>query len=294
MPNLEHLHCIVCGHDELIPLDRYKSAHLSKCLNCNLVFSTTKPTTEEIELLQKNIKSKDRITKDAYKRYSYILDRFENFRKNNRLLDLDCDHGEFLEMAKERGWKVFGTSDTEESFTACSEKGLDMYLGSLNLEHFEENYFDVICARNILEHIIDPNKELSKINTILRKGGVLYVTTPNFNSYLRYRLKEKYSIISYPLRLVYYTRKSFKRLFKQNGFKSLDTKAPWVSISKTFVSRAKTQTPITEKFEFNEEDKGMLNWRYYRFLKNLLNPLLSLLGLGDYLKGWFVKTQTKL
>lgn len=294
MPNLEHLHCIVCGHDELIPLDRYKSAHLSKCLNCNLVFSTTKPSTEEIELLQKNIKSKDRITKDAYKRYSYILDRFENFRKNNRLLDLDCDHGEFLEMAKERGWEVFGTSDTEESFNACSERGLDMYLGSLNLEHFEENYFDVICARNILEHIIDPNKKLSKINTILRKGGVLYATTPNFNSYLRYRLKEKYSIISYPLRLVYYTRKSFKRLFKQNGFKALDTKAPWVSISKTFVSKAKTQTPITEKSEFNEEDKGMLNWRYYRFLKKLLNPILSLLGLGDYLKGWFVKTQTKL
>lgn len=290
MQNLEHLHCILCGHDELIPLERYKSAHLCQCLKCNLVFSTNKPTAEEIDLLQKNIKSKDRITKDVYKRYSYILDRFENFRKNNRLLDLDCNHGEFLEMAKERGWKVFGTSDTEESLSTCREKGLEMYKGSLNLEHFEENYFDVICARNILEHITEPNIALTKINKIVRKGGVLYVTTPNFNSYLRYRLKEKYSIISYPLRLVYYSKKPFKRLFKQNGFKVLETEAPWVSISKIFLSRAKTQTPITEKSEFSEEDKEILEGRFYRLLKIILKPLLSFLGLGDYLKGWFIKS----
>lgn len=289
MINSEILHCVVCGHNELIPLDRYKDAHLCQCLNCSLVFSTQKPSHEELENEQKKLKRKDRITKDAIKRYHHILDRFEGYRKNNRLLDLDCNHGEFLQMAKERGWYVYGTSDTEESYNECVEKGLNMFKGSLKLDDFEDNYFDVVCARNILEHLTEPNEEIKKIKRIIRRKGLLYATTPNFNSYLRYRLKEKYSLISYPLRLVYYSRKPFKRLFRQNGFKVLETEAPWVSISNIFVSRAKTQVPLTEKSEFNEEDKNLLGKRYRRFIKRTLNPVLGFLGFGDYLKGWFVK-----
>ncbi|MCO5258662.1 MAG: class I SAM-dependent methyltransferase [Crocinitomicaceae bacterium] len=288
MDSNEILHCIVCGHNELMPLDRYKKAHLCMCLNCNLVFSTLKPNKEEIEHLQKQVKSKDPITKDSIKRYNHILDRFESYRKNNRLLDLDCNHGEFLMMAKERGWYVYGTSDTEESFETCANKGLNMHFGSLKLENFEDNYFDIVCARNILEHITDPNEEVKKIKRIIRKKGLLYATTPNFNSYLRYRLKENYSLISYPLRLVYYSRKPFKKLFKQNGFRVLETEDPWVSISSIFVTRAKTQVPLTEKSEFNDEDKSLLGRRYRKFVKRTLGPVLSFLGLGDYLKGWFV------
>jgi SAM-dependent methyltransferase len=253
------------------------------------VFSTLKPTHEELETEQRKLKRKDRITKDAIKRYHHILDRFEGYRKNNRLLDLDCNHGEFLQLAKERGWYVYGTSDTEESYNECEVKGLNMFKGSLKLDDFEDNYFDVVCARNILEHITEPNDEIKKIKRIIRRKGLLYATTPNFNSYLRYRLKEKYSLISYPLRLVYYSRKPFKRLFKQNGFKVLETEAPWVSISHIFVSRAKTQVPLTEKSEFNEEDKDLIGKRYRRFIKRTLNPVLGFLGFGDYLKGWFVK-----
>ncbi len=291
MPKLdnEHQYCIICGHDELIPLERYKSAHLCQCLRCNLIFSDLKPSSQEIETLQKQIKWKDHITEDAYRRYTHILDRFEHFRKNNRILDLDCSHGEFLEMAKERGWEVYGTADTKEALEICRAKGLEMYAGALQTEVFQDEYFDIVCVRNVLEHITNPNEELTKINRIIRSGGLAYVTTPNFNSYLRYRLKEKYSIISYPLRLVYYTRGPLKRLFRQNGFKVLETESTGVSISKRKIIRARTKVPITEESDFIEWEENGKESKYSRFQRRNLSPIFSFFGIGDFLKGWFTK-----
>lgn len=285
----EHLYCILCGHDELIPLERYSKAYLCQCLKCNLVFSDQKPSREEIDLLQIKRKWKEHITQDTQRRYAHILDRFEHFRKNNRILDLDCSHGEFLEMAKERGWKVYGTADTEESLELCRSKGLEMFEGSLNTAIFAEDSFDIVCMRNVLEHIVNPNEELQKIRKIVRSGGLVYVTTPNFNSFLRYRLKEKYSIISYPLRLVYYSRGPFKRLFRQNDFKILETEATGVSFSKRKIVRARTQVPITEESDFIEwEENGKESW-FSRFQRRNLSPVFSLFGIGDFLKGWFIK-----
>lgn len=291
MPKLssEHQYCILCGNDELIPMERYKAAHLCQCLKCHLVFSSQQPTSNEIELLQKSKKWKDHITDDAYRRYTHILDRFEHFRKNGRILDLDCSHGEFLEMAKERGWAVYGTADTKEALELCRSKGLEMYEGAMNVEIFAENSFDIVCARNILEHITNPNEEIKKIKRIIRSGGLLYVTTPNFNSFLRFRLREKYSIISYPLRLVYYTRRPFKRLFKINDFKIMETEASGVSISKRQIARAKSTVPITEESDFIEWDEGIKESWFSRFQKKNLNPIFSFFGIGDFLKGWFVK-----
>lgn len=292
MPNLEneHQYCILCGNDELIPLERYQAAHLCQCLKCHLVFSIRKPTLEQIELLQKRKKWKEHITHDAHRRYSHILDRFEHFRKNNRILDLDCSHGEFLEMAKKRGWEVYGTADTQEALELCKEKGLEMYEGALKTEIFAEESFDIVCMRNVLEHVSSPNEEIQKIHRILRTGGLLYATTPNFNSFLRFRLKEKYSIISYPLRLVYYTRRPFKRLFRQNNFKVFETEASGVSISIRKIALAKKQVPITEESDFIEwEEGGKESW-FSRFQRRNLSPIFSFFGIGDFLKGWFIKS----
>jgi 2-polyprenyl-3-methyl-5-hydroxy-6-metoxy-1,4-benzoquinol methylase len=286
---IEHLHCIVCNHDELIPLDRYEKAHLVQCLNCNLVFSDKQPSQEEIDRIQRKEKWKDHITPEAIKRYNHVLDRFEHFRKTNRLLDLDCSHGEFLEMARERGWKVYGTADTSESLSLCRSKGLDICEGSFNFSDFDEDTFDIVCVRSVLEHVTNPNEILQKIRSVLRTGGLVYATTPNYNSILRIRLREKYSLISFPFRLVYYSRKPFKRLFRNNQFKVMETEVTGVSYSKKKLASAKKRVPLTEESDFLEWEFDENDGFVTRFMKRNLNPFVCFFGLGDFLKGWFIK-----
>jgi len=48
---------------------------------------------------------------------------------------------------------------------------------------FRDNYFDLIFAREVLEHIFQPNKFIDETKRILKKGGKIVISTPNLNSW---------------------------------------------------------------------------------------------------------------
>jgi SAM-dependent methyltransferase len=46
---------------------------------------------------------------------------------------------------------------------------------------FENDYFDLIEADHILEHLTDPFKVMEELNRILKKDGVLIIRVPHFS-----------------------------------------------------------------------------------------------------------------
>lgn len=151
-------------------------------MNCNLVFSNIKPENEEIEEVYMSYGRNDYLSEVTIKRYHELLDKFEKFRKTNRILDVGCGIGYFLEVAKERGWEVYGTEFTDNAVEICKSKGIIMHKGVVEPEMFEEGFFDVITSIEVVEHLWEPAKDIKMLNKYLRKGGVLYITTPNFDS----------------------------------------------------------------------------------------------------------------
>ncbi len=282
-----HDNCIICGSPDLMPLDRYQKAHLWQCLECDQVFSTQIPTKQEIDQFQTPFKRKDRITSNSLRRYSSILDRFEKFRQTNRILDIDCIHGEFMALAKDFSWEVYGTADTDSAMKACEENGLKMSFKSLDLSRFEDEYFDIICLRNVLEMHQNPLEIIEGVKRILRKGGLVYVTTPNFNALLRYRLKEKYVLFNYPLRLTYYTSRTLRRVFKLNDFKVFETETTGIPLSAKKTVKAIQHVPQTEE----NQDKSIAKEESWlaRNMASSTNSILSFFGLGNFIKGWFIK-----
>ncbi len=91
----------------------------------------------------------------------------------------------------------------------------------MNAENYDLESFDVITSFEVIEHINNPSEELNTFNRLLRKKGLVYVTTPNFNSLLRYRFKAAYDVICYPEHLSYYTKSTIKNYFKNQDFKEL-------------------------------------------------------------------------
>ena len=78
--------------------------------------------------------------------------------------------------------------------------------------------FDIITSFEVVEHINNPKEEINNYNQILRKGGLFYCTTPNFNSLSRRILKAKWNTICYPEHLSYYTIKTLTKLLKDTNF----------------------------------------------------------------------------
>jgi 2-polyprenyl-3-methyl-5-hydroxy-6-metoxy-1,4-benzoquinol methylase len=45
--------------------------------------------------------------------------------------------------------------------------------------NLQENYFDFIYVDSVVEHVLNPVEYLTKIKSLLRPGGVIYIGIPN-------------------------------------------------------------------------------------------------------------------
>lgn len=289
--------CIICNQKQLAQLPTYAASFLCRCRNCSMVFSSVNPTPEQLENHYKGYGRNDYLSPITIKRYHEILDVFEAVRKTNRILDIGCGIGYFLDVAKSRGWEVYGTEYTDSAVTICKGKGITMHAGALNSQNYEAESFDVITSFEVIEHINTPNEEMERIYSLLRKGGYFYVTTPNFNSLLRYYLGSKYNVIGWPEHLSYYTPKTLTGLMLKHHFRKVWVRSTGISITRFLTSRSKQPTKnLEEGTEFvsaHTDDEKLRNRLESNPLmaltKNAINFMLTIIGKGDALKGLFQK-----
>ena len=292
---MEHKECLVCKGSSLKYLQKYSESYLCKCKDCGFVFSKRIPSEQELIEHYQGYGRQDYLSDVTVKRYEELLESFEPYRKTNKILDVGCGIGYFLEVAKRKGWEVYGTEFTSEAVEICESKGINMKKGVLKPSDFGLE-FDVVTSFEVLEHINNPNEEIANFKKVLRKGGLVYLTTPNFNSLLRYRLKEQYGVITYPEHLSYYTPKTLSKLFKYNGFSCKKVETTGISFSRLKNGRQKqnvaekviekpvSQNSTDEKIRQATESNPLLGW-----MKRKVNYTLSFFGVGDSLKVRFEK-----
>jgi len=288
---VNHTSCLICGSENLKKLDDYKNVELSQCSQCSFVFCTEIPSKEElVEFYTKNYDRTRYFSPITRKRYEELLDSFEKHRKTNKILDIGAGYGFFLEIAKEKGWDVYGTELSSEATEDCEKKGITMYAGELQDCTFEDESFDVIVSIECLEHLNNPNSYAEKAFQLLRTGGVFYLTTPNYNSYLRYRLGDKYDVIEYPNHLTYYTRKTLRKLFERNQFKTVKIQSTGMSITRLRTSKGRSN----QEYVSQTSDDEMIRYRIeksrgLRLSKRIVNGILDVFKVGVSLKGIFIK-----
>ena len=228
----QHRKCLLCNSFKLVSLKGYEKNYLVKCKSCGFVFCSRVPTDEEISAHYNNYPigyGGDSLI--TIKRINEVLDEFEQFRKINKMLDVGCGPGLFLIEAKKRGWEVYGTEYTDKQVEYLKAKGITTFKGKLNDKSFGDEKFDVIISSEVIEHINNPIEEITNFYRLLRIGGLLYITTPNFNCIERLLLKGDYNIIEYPEHLCYYTPKTIDFLLSNNGFKKIKITTTGISIA---------------------------------------------------------------
>ncbi len=290
--NLIFDHCLICNNNGLKTLSTYHNAYLVKCKNCGFVFCNKAPSTEELIAHYNTYPRNDTISPITIKRYGELLEIFEPYKKTENILDVGCGNGHFLSEAKKRGWKVFGTEYTDTAMEICRKKDITMFQGKLNPKDFGDLHFDVITSFEVLEHINNPQEEIKNFNQLLREGGVVYLTTPNFDSLSRYLLKDKWSIIEYPEHLCYYTSSTLNYLFKNSGFKKSNVLTTGISLN-----RLKHNTNNSGETAIKKNEDELLrnkteNNPLFGLLKKMVNGVLSITHKGDTLKGTFIKQIT--
>lgn len=290
--NASHFtYCPLCGNTAPRQLKDWERAHLSQCPACKFTFARLIPSQDDLIRHYQKYGRNDFLSSITIKRYHELLDLFEPYKKTGRLLDVGCGIGYFLIEAKKRGWNVYGTEFTPEAIEICRSKGIHMYEGVLNSANYEPESFDIITSFEVIEHINTPHAEITNFSSVLRTGGLVYLTTPNFNSLSRLLAGKKWNIVSYPEHLSYYTPHTLSFLFRKHGFKKLCLRTTGISISRIKISRKiKTNKPVSKNSD-DEKIRQLAEHKWYmHFLKTSINYMLTLIGKGDTIKGIFIKT----
>ncbi len=289
----KHKNCFVCGGKELKKLGKYYIKHeLVKCKSCGFVFNENIPSLDELNKHYSHYSygSEGYLSPITIKSYNSLLDEFEKYRKVGRILDVGCGRGWFLVEARKRGWEVYGTEYSEKAVELCKSAGIKMFQGELDVNNFDGIEFDVITSFEVIEHINNPNEDLQKIHSLLRKEGLFYCTTPNFNSLMRYYLKEDYNVIGYPEHLSYYTKKTLNNVLVKNGFKKSKFLTTGISITRIKTSKKKSTEKYVSKTSSDEILRQNIDSKWYLGIaKKIANKTLTFTNTGMTLKGYYTK-----
>lgn len=281
----QHRRCLLCRSPLLKPLRGYESARLLRCAECRFVFSGSVPTAAELEEHYETYGRDDYLSPLTARRYHELLDRFEAARVNNRILDVGCGVGHFLAVAKGRGWEVYGTELTDRAVEICARKGIEMRKGRLDACNYGPEFFDVVTSIETIEHVNNPSEDVCNIRTVLRTRGLLYLTTPNFNSLSRRLLGSSWNVIEYPEHLCYYTPETMTALLRGRGFEGVEIQTTGVSLTRWKTSLKLSDEKLISADSGDEKVRAMLEGnRALRALKRLVNHALTLSGSGDSMK----------
>jgi len=136
-------------------------------------------------------------------RYMAIHRRFNGLfksfleRGDKKVLEIGCARGTWLVyFAKEFGYEPYGVDYSKIGCKMAEENlkrvGID---GTILCEDIfktslKKEYFDVVYSIGLIEHFDDPNKIINKHIELLKVGGTLIITIPNFGDSLYLTLRK--------------------------------------------------------------------------------------------------------
>ncbi len=125
------------------------------------------------------------------------------------LLDIGAGTGEFLKIAKDKGWSVQGVEVNKKAREFASKKEVVLYE---NLDTVLGSQFDVVSLWHVLEHLPNLKDTVTKIESLVKPGGTLLIAVPNFNSLDAKHYKEFWAAYDVPRHLWHFSMESMRKI----------------------------------------------------------------------------------
>jgi SAM-dependent methyltransferase len=191
---LEHIRCDLCGADKYI--ERYRKPDnwlflnqfqypVVECANCGLVYVNPRPTADDAARYYPpgyHDGRNDKMHSERYAlQYAYI-----ELCKFTSVLDIGCARGDWLGYLNQinPGLELHGVDAFSDSVNYDSVRFQNSLLYDANLE---SNYFDLVTAWAVLEHVHNPSAYFEVVARVLKNGGkFVFLVTNSESCYGKY------------------------------------------------------------------------------------------------------------
>jgi len=238
--------CPLCGHRDFVrhlsasfAIDHLNSRHFKvtdnrygqswnfdRCLHCGFVFSNPCIHQDDITRFYAGLSDTQYSaeSRGRGKNFQTILSRLKSLSPpGNRLLDIGAASGIFLQIARQKGYRVAGIEPSREFVEeARRERGIELFPGTLE-EFDSRRKFSAITLIDLIEHVVNPRSLFERTVRLLEKGGILVIVTPDIDSLAARFLKKRwwhYRVAH----LNFFNLSSLTWILEKNGLKILRRK----------------------------------------------------------------------
>jgi len=195
---LEHVTCDCCGaSDAARQFTRADGLRVVECAQCGLAFLNPRPRSELIRLLygedyftgasadrgEGGLRPGGAVASPAGGRprvLDVICETFGGVRDKD-VLEVGCASGHLLRVLAADGARAKGIELSEYAAALARRDGLDVTTGSIeDFARVRHGCADILVALEVIEHVSSPRSFLQQAFRLLRPGGVLLVSTPNY------------------------------------------------------------------------------------------------------------------
>lgn len=108
----------------------------------------------------------------------FALKRWKKDTHGLYSLDVGCGTGAVMNMLKEKGFDVAGVDMSPLAISFSEKKGLSPVLGDATALPFDDNYFDVVTALDVVEHVENDSAAVKEMYRVLKPGGIAVISVP--------------------------------------------------------------------------------------------------------------------
>lgn len=217
-PRLEDFRCTSLGYG------RHPS--IVRCRSCGLIYALPRMSPSQIQEAYRAAEDPDYVAERegrvlTFHRNLAPVERWLGSRAPGRLLDVGCHVGVLLEVARERGWEVWGVEPSRWAAERAQAKGLRVFCGTLREAGFPNAWFDAVTLWDVVEHLTDPQGELEGVWRILKPEGIVAIHTMDIESPLARLLGPRWPWLM-EMHLFYFSPRTLGRLIQELGFEVLE------------------------------------------------------------------------
>lgn len=236
---LEHPACPLCRSEEReFPFELPEGYRLARCRRCGVHYLYPRLTEEAMQLVYQDA-SYFQGGESGYSDTSYFAQEsalratFQCLLRNLQqrgiatgdLLEVGCGYGYLLDEARSSFRRRVGTEFSPEAAARARETGAEVFEGGLEQLPAQE-LFDCALAIQVIEHIHDPVRFMSRLVARVRPGGHVVLATPDMGGSLRKLMGRSWPSFKVPEHVVYFDFRSLERLMGGAGLSSI-TRLPY-------------------------------------------------------------------
>lgn len=220
----DKIDCPVCAGHSFSHRFTKQGEDFVLCDGCGLLLINPRPEMVAVEQTYDSdysdhyIRKADKKLKRCKKWVARVKNRFQS---TGRWLDVGCSAGFVVAAAEQAGYEAFGV-EVEPAAVSYASDVLNLSnvsVGTLEAQHYPENYFDVVSMYDVIEHVPDLNSVVAELCRIVKPDGVIEIRTPDLGHWKTPKDLSQWKEVKPSEHLYYFNARTLTQLFQNHGLK---------------------------------------------------------------------------